>query len=140
MPEADRFWLLTGDLPAGPFTLPEVHALLAAGGATWQTPACPVGGGTWLPLLKTPGIGPAPAVPLPQWGGGHRRPGLPPRLPGLPLRRRHTAPERGIRAVADGRRGAAACRPGRGRPHPRPVGRRRPPVLPGPGRATRGPA
>jgi hypothetical protein len=58
-PPADRFWLLTGEVPAGPFTATEVHAELAAGRATWQTPACPVGGSTWLPLVRTPGVGPA---------------------------------------------------------------------------------
>jgi hypothetical protein len=39
-----QFWLLTGEVPAGPFTVAQVHAELAAGRATWQTPACPVGG------------------------------------------------------------------------------------------------
>lgn len=57
-PPADQFWLLTGEVPAGPFTVSQIHAELSAGRATWQTPACPVGGNTWLPLLKTPGIGP----------------------------------------------------------------------------------
>lgn len=62
-PPANQFWLLTGAVPAGPFTTAQVHAELAAGRATWQTPACPVGGRTWLPLLKTPGIGPGAGCP-----------------------------------------------------------------------------
>lgn len=53
-----QFWLLTGEVPCGPFTVAQVHAELAAGRATWQTPACPVGGSTWLPLVQTAGIGP----------------------------------------------------------------------------------
>lgn len=64
-PPADRFWLLTGEVPAGPFAVPEVHAELAAGRATWQTPACAVGGNVWLPLARTPGVGPAAAPPVP---------------------------------------------------------------------------
>lgn len=59
LPPPDQFWLLTGEVPAGPFSVPQVHAELAAGRATWETAACPVGGSAWLPLLKTPGIGPA---------------------------------------------------------------------------------
>lgn len=55
---ADQFWLLTGDVPAGPFTISQIHAKLAIGDATWQTSACLVGGGKWLPLVQTPGIGP----------------------------------------------------------------------------------
>ena len=57
-PPADQFWLLTGEVPAGPFTVAQIHAELATGRANWQTPACPVGGSTWLPLVRTPGIGP----------------------------------------------------------------------------------
>ena len=53
-----KYWLNTGETPAGPFTLDQVHAELAAGRATWQTSACLFGGTVWLPLLKTPGIGP----------------------------------------------------------------------------------
>jgi hypothetical protein len=59
-PPAGQFWLLIGEVPAGPYTLAQVHAELAAGRATWQTPACPVGGSSWLPLVKTPGLGPEP--------------------------------------------------------------------------------
>ncbi len=62
-PPADQFWLLAGDVPTGPFTVAQVHGRLAAGDATWQTPACPVGGGKWLPLLETPGIGPNGSIP-----------------------------------------------------------------------------
>lgn len=57
-PPAEQFWLLTGEVPSGPFTVAQVHAELAAGRANWQTPACPVGGAVWLPLVRTPGIGP----------------------------------------------------------------------------------
>lgn len=60
---SDQFWLLTGEVPAGPFTLAQVHAELAAGRATWDTRACRVGGSTWLPLVRAPGIGPAAPPP-----------------------------------------------------------------------------
>ena len=64
-PPSEQFWLLTGEVPSGPFTVVQVHSELAAGRATWQTPACPVGGSTWLPLVQTPGIGPtAPPRPV----------------------------------------------------------------------------
>jgi hypothetical protein len=74
-PPADQFWLLTGEVPSGPLTVAQVHAELAAGRATWQTPACPVGGATWLPLVQTPGIGP-PA--LPRTAADARPPAAPP--------------------------------------------------------------
>lgn len=54
-----RYWLLTGEVPAGPFSVAELHASLASGKATWQTLACPVGGGAWVPLLRMPGFGPS---------------------------------------------------------------------------------
>lgn len=54
-----RYWLLTGEVPQGPFDVAQVHDKLALGEATWQTPACPVGGSTWLPLVQTPGLGPS---------------------------------------------------------------------------------
>ncbi len=53
-----RFWLLNGDVPAGPYSVTQIHSLLASGEAKWQTQACAVGGGAWLPLLHTPGFGP----------------------------------------------------------------------------------
>lgn len=59
-----QFWLLTGQVPTGPFTVEQVHAELAAGRATWQTPACAVGGHEWRPLVQTPGVGPTPVSPL----------------------------------------------------------------------------
>lgn len=58
-PPTEQFWLLTGEVPSGPFSVAQVHAELAAGRATWQTSACPVGASTWLPLVQTPGIGPS---------------------------------------------------------------------------------
>lgn len=45
-------------MPAGPFTPDQVRAELAAGRATGQTPACPVGGTAWAPVVDTPGLGP----------------------------------------------------------------------------------
>jgi hypothetical protein len=86
-PPADQFWLLTGPVPSGPFTVGEIHAKLAAGDASWQTPACPVGAAQWLPLVQTPGIGPSagaaeqpaePAVPAPV------EPASVPSVPSLP--------------------------------------------------------
>lgn len=55
-----QFWLMTGEVPSGPFTVDQVHAEVAAGRATWQTLACPVGtaDATWRPLVQTAGIGP----------------------------------------------------------------------------------
>jgi hypothetical protein len=50
-------------VPAGPFNVAQIHAKLAAGDVTWQTLACPVGGSTWLPLVKVPGIGPVQPPP-----------------------------------------------------------------------------
>ncbi|QJW93145.1 hypothetical protein [Frigoriglobus tundricola] len=62
MSDPVRYWLLIGEVPSGPFAVAEVHAKLAAHEATWETPACAVGGGTWLPLVRTPGVGPAGAA------------------------------------------------------------------------------
>ena len=56
--QADQFWLLAGEVPTGPFTVAQIHAELAAGRATWQTSACPVGSNGWQPLVRTPGFGP----------------------------------------------------------------------------------
>jgi hypothetical protein len=53
-----QFWLLTGEVPSGPFTLEQIHDELASGRATWNTPACVVGGNEWRPLVQTPGVGP----------------------------------------------------------------------------------
>ena len=60
-PPAEQFWLLTGEVPSGPFTVDQIHAKIASGDATWQTPACPVGGSNWLPVVRTPGLGPVVA-------------------------------------------------------------------------------
>ncbi len=61
-PTTDQFWLLTGSVPTGPFTVTQIHTKLAAREVTWQTPACLVGGSSWLPIVQTPGIGP-PVMP-----------------------------------------------------------------------------
>ncbi|MBA4192667.1 MAG: hypothetical protein C0467_32270 [Planctomycetaceae bacterium] len=61
-PTADQYWLLTSDVPTGPFTVADIHAKLASGGATWQTKACMIGGTKWVPLVQTPGIGPTATV------------------------------------------------------------------------------
>ena len=58
-PPIEQYWLLIGEVPIGPFTVAQIHAKLASGDVKWQTLACPVGGGNWLPLMQTPGIGPA---------------------------------------------------------------------------------
>ncbi len=66
---ADRYWLLAGETPTGPFTAGHLHAELAAGRLSWQTPACRVGESVWQPLLHTPGFGPtAPSAPAPSGG------------------------------------------------------------------------
>ena len=49
-PPNEQFWLLTGEVPIGPFTVAQIHAKLASGDVMWQTPACPVGGNTWLQI------------------------------------------------------------------------------------------
>lgn len=54
----EQFWLLTGEVPTGPLTVAQIHDKLATGEATWQTPACPVGGSNWRPIIRTPGLGP----------------------------------------------------------------------------------
>ena len=59
-----RYWLMTADVPSGPFDVRQVHAKLASGEITWETRACAVGASTWLPLLRVPGLGPD-AGPLP---------------------------------------------------------------------------
>lgn len=59
---ADQFWLLTGEVPSGPFSVAQIHAKLSAQEVTWETQACRVGAGTWRPLLRTPGSGPAASV------------------------------------------------------------------------------
>lgn len=65
-PATEQFWLLTGEVPTGPFSVDQIHAKIASGNATWQTPACPVGGSNWLPIVRTPGLGPvAVGTPAP---------------------------------------------------------------------------
>jgi hypothetical protein len=55
---------MTGEIPTGPFTVEQVHAEVAAGRATGQTLACPIGtaDATWRPLVQTAGIGPLAVV------------------------------------------------------------------------------
>lgn len=57
-----QFWLLTGDVPTGPFDVRQIHAKLAAGEVTWETRACAAGASTWLPLHQMPGVGPTSAA------------------------------------------------------------------------------
>ncbi|VTT98787.1 unnamed protein product [Gemmataceae bacterium] len=57
-PPAAQFWLLTGEVPSGPFSVEQIHAKIAGSEATWQTLACPVGGSNWLPVVRTAGLGP----------------------------------------------------------------------------------
>jgi hypothetical protein len=47
-----QYWLMVNDTPAGPFAPADVHAKLAAGEVTWQTPACLLGTSNWLPLER----------------------------------------------------------------------------------------
>lgn len=69
-PSSEQFWLLTGDAPSGPFSVDQVHAKIASGDATWQTLACPVGSSNWLPILRTPGLGPVAAEAKSSTSGG----------------------------------------------------------------------
>src|SRR4051794_26216860 len=64
-PPVAMIWLMTGDIPSGPFDPAQVHAKLEAGEVTWETRACPVGGAPWLPLLRPPGFGPTTPPPVP---------------------------------------------------------------------------
>ena len=59
LPFTYQFWLLSGSIAIGPFTVAEIHSKLAIKDTTWQTLAPPVGGGKWLPLEKVSGIGAA---------------------------------------------------------------------------------
>ena len=97
-PPPDQFWLLTGAVPTGPFTVAQIHAKLSSGEATSQTPACPLGGTAWLPLGQTLGIGlgasaggtparqPHPSTPGMQPGGAapEKHPTSRPKPPPLP--------------------------------------------------------
>lgn len=80
----NQFWLMTGSVPTGPFTVTQVHAELAAGRATWQTPACPVGGATWMPVVRTPGLGPSSGEADPQVGYSEADPPPSDRPPAAP--------------------------------------------------------
>lgn len=92
MPEPVRYWLLIGEVPSGPFTVAEVHAKLAAHEATWETPACAVGGNTWLPLVRTPGVGPASGAAGDGASQPQPAPNSPPPQP-APMAPSHPAPD-----------------------------------------------
>ena len=78
-PAPPRLWLLTGDMPTGPFDLSAVHARLAAGTTGWDTPACAVGESVWRPLRDHPALG-LPAAPPPAPPPEPARPTPPPVL------------------------------------------------------------
>lgn len=87
-PTGDRFWLLHGTVPTGPFSAAEIREKLASGGAAWGDKACPVGGAEWVPLVRVPGVGPtagdadvAPPAPPEPASAGPR----PPRKPAAAL-------------------------------------------------------
>ncbi|OWK35243.1 DUF4339 domain-containing protein [Fimbriiglobus ruber] len=62
MPPSPNDWLLTGQVPAGPFALDQIRGRLAAGQLAADTPVCPVGGTAWVPIGDVPGLGsPAPS-------------------------------------------------------------------------------
>ena len=94
MPESVRYWLLIGEVPSGPFTVAEVRAKLAAREATWETPACAVGG-TWGPLLRTPGCGPADVAPRTHPGSNASPPPTVGPRPHAPERRPDAPPPAG---------------------------------------------
>jgi len=56
-----RYWLMSDNTPTGPYTVLQIHAKLAEGEITWQTPACEIGGSPWRPLIETPHLGPGTA-------------------------------------------------------------------------------
>ena len=93
-PPNEHFWLLLGEVPTGPFTVAQIHAQLATGDATWQTPACPVGASTWLPLLRVRGIGPAPPEAKPSAGEPTERTAPEPFPPPQPYSTDPRAPNR----------------------------------------------
>lgn len=45
-----RYWLLTGDVPQGPFDVAQIHGKLESGEANPHTQACPLGGSIWRQL------------------------------------------------------------------------------------------
>lgn len=59
----DRFWVMRGQSPDGPFDVEQIHWFLANGTIGWQTLACQVGFSDWLPLISMPGIGPGASTP-----------------------------------------------------------------------------
>lgn len=61
---AGKLWVMTGDVPTGPFTVAQIHSKLESGEVTWNTLTCPLGGSTWVPLVRFPEIGPSGA-PIP---------------------------------------------------------------------------
>lgn len=97
---ANQFWLLTGEVPSGPFSVEQIHAKIATGDATWQTPACPVGGGNWLPLVRTPGVGPDGGAPSghsdeqPQDAASSARASATPRVSGSPAEKQAAGGDR----------------------------------------------
>ena len=65
LPNSQSFWLLSGATPIGPFSLEQVHAKLATGQISWETPACRNGEETWQSLRETSGVGPNTPLPTP---------------------------------------------------------------------------
>ena len=63
-PPEPQVWLMVNDVPAGPFTRAVVHAKLAAGEVTWQSPTCRLGTSSWLPLERVTEISSPPDSPL----------------------------------------------------------------------------
>ena len=64
-PPPVRYWVLTGDVPNGPFDIQQLYAKLASGEIAGVTQVCPFGGNSWFPLSSIPGIVPVAPSPIP---------------------------------------------------------------------------
>src|SRR5205823_4544294 len=81
VPVEPRYWLMVGDVPAGPFPAADVRAKLASGEATGHTRACLLGECVWRPLIEMAEFGPPPASAADGVRPGCRDEGVPSRLP-----------------------------------------------------------
>src|SRR4051794_40459143 len=50
MTNETRFWLMTGDVPGGPFTLAQLQLKLSKREISRQLLACPLGSNKWRPI------------------------------------------------------------------------------------------
>ena len=65
-PPSMQYWVLSGDIPSGPFDIQQLHAKLANGEVKGDTQVCLIGGSSWFPLVRIPGILPGVPSHLPE--------------------------------------------------------------------------